>query len=182
MADTVEANEPLAMADIVGLARLYAEGVVPDEFKQTLPIPAVEDGNNTISVYYSPVKRLQSGDKGAVLFPAEFRVSVSYPDGEFIVLERLGADTQPGEIDPDGSLGLHQVTLSMEEFDGHKQQLFDLYDRLLPIFFQQGDKEGLSGDKERFMSAFRQVYEKPFLHYYRTRGGEFFDWIRADQS
>jgi len=180
MAETADTNESLTMIEIMQLARMYSEGVVPDEYKQTLPIPAFEDGEGSVSVYYSPVQRMQSGNNGAVLFPAEYRVVVTYPEGKFKFLESLGPESHPDEVHPDGSIGLHRLTVTMEEFETQKNLLFELYDELTEPFFNGGVAEEFSKSRERFMGAFRLIHEEPFLFYYRSRGREFFDWVRGN--
>lgn len=179
MAEVTDTKDYPTMAEIVQLARVYSEGVVADEYKQTLPIPALVNGEPSISLFYSPVQRMQSGEKGVVLFPADYRVTVSYPDGQFKSLEFLGPETYPDEIDPDGSIGLHRLSLTMEEFEEQKRLLFDSYDELTGAFFDGVPAIELTTSRDRFMKAFGSIHEPPFLFYYRTQGQEFFDWVRG---
>ena len=51
MAEVTDTKDYPTMAEIVQLARVYSEGVVADEYKQTLPIPALVNGEPSISLF-----------------------------------------------------------------------------------------------------------------------------------
>ena len=177
MTEVIDSNEPLSMADILRVARLHGEGKIPDDYKQTMPIPAVEEGQGVIHVFYGPMRRLGGGSPGAVLFPADFQARVSFPEGKIISFNRLTEKESPTDVHSDGSIGIHRLSLSMDEFEEMQGSLYQLYSKLFTQFIADQQSPADDKDREEFRTIFNKIHEKPYIYYYQTYGGPFFQWI-----
>lgn len=158
--------------ELYRLGRMRVSGTVPDEDRESLPIPVRHGGSlYVLFLFFPSINRPgQPSQLGAPAYVATLRAA----DGHLESLQSLGA-SGGGTI---GSFGLPEG-MTAPEYLERQQELFAAYDVLLPAF-ERGDTDlGASG---REWAAYgRQLFdivsEPPLRPYYAQYGAEFFAWL-----
>jgi hypothetical protein len=170
----------MEMKELVRLARMRASGTIPDESRQSLPIPIRRNGRLFVAFLFVPTVKKPGApvQLGAPDYIATLRVS----DGRLESLQSLEADpTGALPADPSHSIGTFGLPdkMTAEEYVKRQAELFAAYDVLLPLFERPEDAVGQNGrDWARyFQDLFQAVSEPPLRPYYESFGAEFFRWV-----
>jgi hypothetical protein len=174
--------DPLPMANLYPLARLRASGAVPDEARQSLPIPVRKSGGAQVLFFFCPAQL--SAREGLRVAPPDYLERIDPATGALVELRAVtpadfGQRHAPDE--PLGSVAL-AADLTPEQYVALRSQLFALYDRLLPAFAAGAERspgDALRRDARELRAAFERLREEPLAPYYAAIGAEFFAWLEA---
>jgi hypothetical protein len=173
--------DALAMANLFQLARLRASGTIPDEARQSLPIPVRAAGGVQVVFFFCPAQL--SAREGLRVAPPDYLERIDPVTGGLLELravkpDEFGQRHAPNE--PLGSVALG-ADLTPEQYVALRTQLFALYDRLLPAFAANAAQPGdaLRRDARELQLAFERLREEPLAPYYAAIGAGFFGWLEA---
>lgn len=161
------------------LARMLTSGAVPEQYRQSLPMPVLRNNTIALALFYCP-SRFAPGQPVQLQAP-RYRLFLNPFTG---VLEELKAVTgrdfglgDPGEA-PIGSFGLPQG-MTADDYMGKLERLFTLYDQLLPLFGGTPPPKShyLKKIGDEFHQLFNELSEPPLLPYYQVLGKDFFTWL-----
>lgn len=152
--------------------------VLPDEYRQSYPIPVRHGkGAGLVFLYCNAV--LKPG-VGQYLYAPSHRITLD-EKGRFEKLEAVVSSDLGVVHDDKKALGVHAAPkdLSVQEVVKKQEQLFQLYDRLIPAYLTGGaaDAAGLKDDAKEFRRLFELLVEAPLLPYYKVTGADFFGWL-----
>jgi len=167
------------IAELTRHARIQAAGVAADEDRQSLPIPVLRAKGLRVIFFFCPA--LAKPGQPVGLRPPHYQAVLQPETGK---LEELRAVTprdfgqQHDETEVIGTFALPEG-MSAEAFISKRDQLYGLYDILLPEFVA-----GRSVSDQRIRSVakeFRQIFsvlsEPPLRPYYDSVGDKFFIWV-----
>ena len=170
----------LATESLFQIARVRASGTIPDEGRQSLPIP-VRAGHMHVQFFFCPTQL--SPREGLRLAPPNYLERIDVETGALIDLravkpaefgQRHGADEPIGAIvlPPD---------LTPERYVDLRTRLFQLYDRLMPQFAAGATRpsDAMRDDAREFRLLFDRLREAPLAEYYAAVGADFFAWLEA---
>jgi hypothetical protein len=166
------------MRDLYRLARQTASGTVPDEWRQSLPVPVRRDGLSV--VFFFLPQQARPGEPNLLGAP-DYRSRLRASDGRLLSLESVEPSSLPGSPSPNDVIGTLAMPPGMTaaEFLQQQQELFAAYDVLLPAFSRGETDLGQNGRDwaRRFLGLFDLLSEPPLRPYYTQYGGEFFRWV-----
>lgn len=164
--------------DLYRQARIQSSGVVPDEWRQSLPIPVLFEGELRMVFWFAPA--VVSPTEGARLAPPQYLCRLNPKDGKLEELRAVTPSFFGKSDDAKTPLGAFRLPEGMtaEQFLQNQDLLFELYDKLAPPFAAgqpaDGEFKALIGD---FRRLFKQLSEPPLHPYYRKVGQDYFQWL-----
>jgi hypothetical protein len=168
----------MEMRELYRLGRQTASGTVPDEWRQSLPVPVRRDGLSV--VFFFVPQRARPGQPNLLGAP-DYRSRLRAGDGRLLSLDSVGHDPVPGEATPNDVIGEFGLPpgVTAAEFMERQQELFAAYDVLLPFFADGETTLGANGRDwaRHFLQLFELLSEPPLRPYYTQYGGEFFAWV-----
>lgn len=171
------------MSDMNRRAFMQASGVVADEDRQSFPIPVIQHGEPWIIYLFSPsLARPKAPTK---MSPPTYTIQLNASTGKLkklltVTPRDFNQKHETGEMI--GELAM-PAGLSFEDFTRKRDRLYELYDELLPVYFANCKIEDstLHASAKEFKQLFDLLSESPLWPYYRSVGGNFFDWISENQ-
>jgi hypothetical protein len=180
-AEEKDMADALAMANLYQLARMRASGAIPDEARQSLPIPVRAPGGVQVLFFFAPAQL--SAREGLRVAPPDYLERIDPVTGALVELRAVkpaefGQRHAPNQ--PLGSVALGP-DLAPEQYVALRSDLFALFDRLLPAFAANEARPGdaLRRDARELRAAFERLREEPLAPYYAAIGAEFFGWLDA---
>jgi hypothetical protein len=169
--------------ELYRLARMRSSGTIPDEWRQSLPIPVRR--NNRLHLAFFFVPTVKKPGAPVELGPPDYMVTLRVADGRLETLQSLDGARSP-DAPPDTSIGTFGLPEGMtaEEFLNRQLELFAAYDVLLPLFDSAETNVGQNGRDwaKHFQRLFEMVSEPPLRPFYNSFGGEFFAWLKEVAS
>jgi hypothetical protein len=171
----------LAMENLFRLARQRASGTIPDEGRQSLPIPVREQSQLSVLFLFCP-SRL-SPREGALISPPDYVARMDPASGALIELRK----TKPADFGQSHSVDqpIDAVRLpddmTVEQYVELQKRLFSLYDHLLPHFAEGSARvpTDVRDAARELGETFARLREEPLAPYYAHAGREFFAWVNA---
>jgi hypothetical protein len=164
--------------DISKLARTYSMGAVPDEDRQSLPIPVRLDSGTAIEFFFAPA---HARPKQPVdLFPPAFAITL-HTDGSLIRLWRVAPrdfGLNHDQAQPVGQFGLPEGW-TFEEYNRRHARLLQCLDLLLPQFAKNSRAGEVKAAAREYLAIFKELMEPPLAPYYEAVGKAFLAWVRA---
>jgi hypothetical protein len=167
--------------ELMRLGRLQVIERVPEQSRQSLPVPAQHDGQLRVAFMYAPTLARPTGSRMA---PPH---AVAWLDPASGALAGV-VPVSPGDFgqqhDPNEFMGEFKLPpgLTGDQYQHLCQRLFQLYDALFAAWAPDPSAPGpavLQGSAREFLQVFGQVSEPPLLPYYHALGTEYFHWVRA---
>lgn len=173
------ANAP-SYSDLMRLGRVHAMARVPEQSRQSLPVPVRTNGKLQVAFFFAPAQILPGLNR---LAPPHFIVWLDPANGNLIDVKEVtpqdfgqshGAKDMIGEYRlPEG--------LTADAYVLERERLFGLYGNLVPLWMSgtEGDAAARRILAQEFLRLFGVVSEPPLIPYYHALGRPFFDWVRA---
>jgi hypothetical protein len=173
----------MSAADLATTAGSVTSQSVPDETRQSLPIPVRHAGTLAVTFFYCPAA---ARPQGARMYPPRFWLWLDPTTGAMLELKRV----TPGDFGRndarDQMLGVLVLPegMTQNQYLEQKAALFALYDALLPEFAhpQSFVSAATRSAARKFDALFYRLREPPVAAYYETIGQEFFQWVRDAAS
>jgi hypothetical protein len=177
----MDAQSFLPMQQLFVEGRRRVADKVPDESRQSLPVPWVREGRLEVAFFYAPSKVTPAD--GVKMAPPDQLSSLDARSG---TLSALRAVTPPdfGMADAPGALlGAFKLPPGVDAaaYLAARAELFALYDRLMPAFAAApaAPDPAVRAQAQEFLRLFAAVHEPPMAPYYEALGRGFLDWVRA---
>ena len=173
------ANTP-SYSDLMRFGRQLVMDRVPEQSRQSLPIPVQVDHALTIAFFYAPSQILPGVNR---LAPPHFMAWLNPTTGTLVTLKRVtpqdfgqshGADDLIGEFRlPEG--------MTANQYLAERERLFGLYANLVPAWMAdtKPGNSSLRMQAQEFLRSFAKISEPPLIPYYYAIGREFFEWVRT---
>ena len=158
-------------------ARIKASSVVPDEARQSLPIPVMRNSRLQVDYLFAPNQL--SAVTGEMLFTPTWQISFDWKNGDLLELQKVSPAYYGIHQEAGQEIGRMSLPEGMDamEFLARRKRLLELCDHLFDAF-ASGDTAPTNKEQAReYRSLFNDVSEPPLLPYYESRGREFFQWI-----
>lgn len=169
----------IRVADLVKSARIQSSGTVPEQSRQSLPVPLFRNGNLLIAFLYCPALALPK--QPVKMSPPQYLLSLRSDTGSLFELKAVaprdfGQTHKPGEMI--GTFALPEK-MTVEDFIIKQDRLYGLYDILLPEFTLRKTKVDprTKAAAREFNLLFPLLSEPPLKPYYRSLGMEYFNWV-----
>ena len=162
------------------LARVHVSEKVPDQSRQSLPVPAHLNESLCIAFFFSPAQSLPGVTR---LAPPNFIAWLRRESGELAQLQAVTSKTfglkhAPGEL-----IGEFRLPAGMtaDLYLTERGRLFDLYPALVTAWNGKmpPQQPGLKPSAQEFLRLFGLISEPPLIAYYHALGSKFFEWVRA---
>ena len=166
----------VSFGDLYKKARIASGGVVPDEARESLPLPVLEKNQLYVDFLFFP-SRLD-GKGGVELMPPSHRVRLA-PDGDLIFCEAVDvARLRPGHR-PFQVLGTFAMPPGMtaKEFLEQRARFEQLLVPLCAAFQKHDLDEKLSAQAKELSQIMGVIREKPVLDYYQIFGKQFLAYL-----
>ena len=170
---------PMKVTDLVKRARMKSGGLVSEQHRQSLPIPAFRNGNLLIAFLYCPALALPK--QPVKMGPPQYVVFLQPHTGAVVELKAV-APSDFGQYDKPsdmiGTFGLPEK-MTADDFTVKQDRLYGLYDILLPEFALRKTKADprVKAAAREFNALFPLLSEPPLKPYYRSLGIEYFNWV-----
>jgi len=161
------------------LARMRSSGAVPEQYRQSLPVPILRDGSTWLAFFYCPSMFLPG--KPVQLKAPRFRLTLDPRTGSLVELKAVTArefgirDTGDHFI---GTFGLPQG-MTAADYMAKLARFCTLLDQLLPLY--GGPAPSASPSLKRISNElhhlFLELSEPPLHPYYQALGKDFFTWL-----
>ncbi|MBK8916161.1 MAG: hypothetical protein IPM64_16465 [Phycisphaerales bacterium] len=166
-----------AAKELFALARMHSSGAVPDESRESLPIPIrTREGLRVQFIFFAAVPRPNQ----QLLGVPQYLATLDPKTGALELLRKVTPADFGQSHDRAQPIGPFSLPpgVTLEEFTRDTERLLQVYDELLPAF-GEGRASGTVDAKLRaeFVKLFARVYEAPLAAYYKSAGGEFFTWV-----
>jgi hypothetical protein len=168
----------MSAAQLATTAGALTSQTIPDEARQSLPIPVRNAGSLTIAFFYCPSAATPQGEK---MYPPRFLLWLDPTTGRMLELKRV----TPGDFGRndarDQMLGLLRLPdgMTADQYLEQQAALFAIYDALLPEFAhpQQPTSNATRSAAKKFNALFHVLREPPVDAYYEAVGHDFFQWV-----
>ncbi len=170
----------ISFAELMKLGRSLVMDRVPEQSRQSLPVPVRVNGALRIGFMYSPSQALPNVTR---LAPPHFVAWLDPADG---TLSDVRAVTPQAFRRTDGAgelLGQFSLPQGMDanQYLAARERLFWLYEQLVPAWFAdpRAERKDLRPLAMEFIRSFSLLSEPPLAPYYDSLGAEFFTWVRS---
>ncbi len=174
------ATAPPSYSELMRLGRVHVMNQVPEQSRQSLPVPVRLQKELRVAFFYAPAQALPGVNR---LAPPHFLAYLDATTGALISVAPVAPShfNLPHEVN--SLLGEFRLPQGMnaEQYLLERERLFGLYANLVPPWLD-GAKPGAANLRllgTEFLRSFGQVSEPPLMPYYHALGREFFDWVRA---
>lgn len=169
--------------ELMRLGRVRVSDKVPEQSRQSLPIPARLARGLHVGFMFAPSQALPGVNR---LAPPNWVVWLVPSTGTLAVLQPVTPSTFGLQHDPRQMIGEFRLPAGMnaESYLAERHKLLDLYSTLV-LAWDGGlpsQAPGLQAPAAEFLRLFGQLSEPPLIPYYHALGMEFFDWTRAAAS
>jgi len=171
---------PKTFAELSSLARTYTMGAVPEQYRQSLPMPVWTQGGVETEFFFAPA--LARPKRPVDLYPPGFAILLR-GDGSLITLWKVAPPDFGLNHDPGQALGQFGLPdgWTYEDYNRRHAQLLASLDILLPQYAARNSRPG--GETvlaaRHFLQLFQEISEPPFSPYYEAIGRDFFTWART---
>ncbi|MGH8219317.1 MAG: hypothetical protein ACREUT_12265 [Steroidobacteraceae bacterium] len=170
----------LSAEQLYALGRTATLQSVPEQSRESLPIPVRGPGGLTVAFFFCPSLAIPRA--GVKMAPPHYLVTLDPSTGRVREL-RAVVPAEFGRRDaPDAPLGLFNLPAGMTPAQYLEQRgtLFVLYDRLLPAFAHPHEPVSAltRAAAKQFGELFAVLEEPPVAPYYNAVGRDFFDWLQ----
>jgi hypothetical protein len=171
----------MSFAELAKQGRILSSGVVPDESRQSLPIPVFHQSRVAVDFLFFP--SMLDGDGGVQLAPPQHKIRLDL-SGRLLTLEAI----------PDGSLlkghkplefiGTYRMPNGWKADDYLRRQarLYELLDSLSVEFGSEKQSQPNDKLKRECRELYSELIEPPVKDYYVRYGDEFFNWLDSANS
>lgn len=188
LADTVQpaGRVPMNPPDVPGFARLMKLGrtlvadTVPEQSRQSLPIPVRANGQLQVIFLYCPAQAMPGVVRMA---PPHFMTRLEPSVESLLSVTAVSPAYFRQPHSPDELIGEFRLPEGMtgEQYLTMRERLFALYDQLAPAFASdtRAARTDLKPAAVAFLRMFTLLSEPPIRAYYEVSGAEFFSWLRS---
>ncbi len=168
----------MTMEELYREARIKASSIVPDEARQSLPIPVLHSEYLQVDFIFAP--SFLSVKTGEILYPPAWQISFERASGNLLELRKVDPSyygLNQAAQDEIGKMAMPEG-VDAAQFIAYRTRLLKLCDPLFDAF-QRGD-DGASSRKmaDEYYKLFQIVSERPLHPYYKARGQAFFSWLK----
>lgn len=165
--------------EIYKSARIQVGQFVPDEARQSFPIPVRRSDGIKLIFLFCPSFNSPAGSQ---MYPPNYLVRLDVLTGKMEERKKVAPQDFAQTHNPNEPVGLFVLPrrVSVNEYLEKRARLFELYDDLLPAFAagKAASNSEIRRQATEFVSLFSLLKEPPLIDYYAAVGREFFDWLR----
>ncbi len=172
-------SEFVTTAELTRLARMNASGAVPEESRQSLPVPVQRPEGLRILFMFAPSQA--SPTEGVRMAPPNYVARMEPGTGKLEELRAVGPSDfgqSHGENDVIGAYVMPEG-MTVDEYLETRDRLYAVYDLLLPAF--AAGRAAATPDLKEAALEFRKLFsamsEPPLSPYYSALGKDFFAWV-----
>ncbi|MFQ5570020.1 MAG: hypothetical protein ACE5G0_10120 [Rhodothermales bacterium] len=164
---------------LIKIAQKSPGRALPNETHQSFPMPV--PGPTGLRVLFMYCTSVTAPGVGLQLLPPSYVAFLDAETGKFEEMRAITPQTFGQKDDPSAFIGRYEVPVSLmpEEFVAQREQLYQEYDLLMPLFAEGQTR--VSPETRHLADEFRQrfllVTETPLEPYYSEAGEEFFRWL-----
>lgn len=167
-------------ANLMKLGRVHVSATVPEQSRQSLPVPVRLGETLQVAFFYCPSQALPGVVRMA---PPHYLSRLDPATGALISLVPVTPATFHLAHPAREELGKYSLPqgMSVDQYFALRDRLFWLYDQLVPAFAQdtQSQRTDLKPLALEFLRGFEMVSEPPVRPYYDALGADYFRWLRA---
>lgn len=162
----------MTMQNITKQARGMVLGIIPDEYRQSLPIPCLLGNRIAVDFLFLPTQRIA---KGQELFPPKICVRFT-AEGTFVRAFTIFADELLPGHQAGVALGAAHLLESMnyDEYMQRRNRYLDLLSSWCLLRQQNRLDQFGSQQAQETLALFQAISEKPLRDYYLLWGRDFF--------
>jgi hypothetical protein len=170
----------VSFSELMKLGRSLVINRVPEQSRQSLPVPMRVTSDLRIAFMYSPSQAMPNVTR---LAPTHFVSLLDPADGTLKDLRPVTPQTFGQTHGPDDMIGTFSLPQGMD-YNGYlaaRERLFWLYEQLVPVWFAdpRAARKDLRPLAAEFLRSFSLLSEPPLAPYYNSLGADFFGWVRA---
>lgn len=168
----------VSFAQLMKLGRTLVSDRVPEQSRQSLPIPTRTGESHCIAFMYSPARALPNLVKLAPPhFVACLNTAGTLAELRPVTPQVFGQPHRAGDLLGEFSL---PPGMTANGYLTRRDHLFALYERLVPVWFEnpRAAHTDLRTTAAEFLREFAALSEPPLTPYYESLGREFFGWVR----
>ena len=170
----------LSFNELMRLGRVHVMPKVPEQSRQSLPVPVRSQQALRIGFFYAPALILPGVNR---LAPPHF---VAYLDAATGALLEITPVTPKhfgmshAENTPIGDFRLPE-SMNAQAYLLERERLFGLYSNLVPPWLDAvaPGRSDLRVLAQEFLRSFGVISEPPLIPYYHALGRDYFDWVRT---
>lgn len=167
-------------ANLMKLGRIHVSATVPEQSRQSLPVPLRIGETLQVAFFYCPSQALPGVVRMA---PPHYLARLDPASGALISLVPVTPATFHLAHPAREELGKYSLPegMSIDQYFALRDRLFWLYDQLTPAFAQdpQSQRIDLKPLAAEFLRGFEMLSEPPVRPYYDALGADYFRWLRA---
>lgn len=169
--------------ELMRQARILVSDKVPEQTRQSLPIPAQLVEGLHVGFMFAPSQAMPGVNR---LAPPNWVAWMQPSTGALAALKPVTPTSLGLQHDPRQMIGEFRLPtgMSAEAYLVERRKLMDLYATLM-LAWDGGltsQQPGLKAPAAEFLRLFGLVSEGPLIPYYHALGAPFFDWTRATAS
>ena len=169
--------------ELMRQARILVADKVPEQSRQSLPIPARLSKGLHVGFMFAPSQAMPGLNR---LAPPNWVAWLLPSTGTLAALQPVTPALLGQQHDPRQMIGEFRLPAGMtaEAYLIERHKLLDLYATLMPAWDGglPPQQPGLKGPAAEFLRLFGLLSEPPLIPYYHALGAPFFDWTRATAS
>jgi hypothetical protein len=170
----------LSFSEIMKLGRSLVMDRIPEQSRQSLPVPVRASEGFHVAFLYSPSQALPNETR---LAPPHFVALLDPVTGKLAGVRHVTPQTFGQAHEPDALIGTFKLApgTDYKEYLAERERLFRLYERLVPEWAGHAStaRQDLRPLAAEFLRLFSLLSEPPLEPYYNSLGAEFFAWVRA---
>lgn len=170
----------LSYSDLMRLGRLHVMDRVPEQSRQSLPIPVRINGALRVAFFYAPSQVLPGVNR---LAPPNFVAWFDPVTGALLTSQKVTPQDFGHLREATDFIGEYRLPkeMTVNQYLVARERLFDLYANLVPTWMtgtqhRTVDQQLLA---QEFLRSFDSISEPPLIPYYHALGKEFFDWVQV---
>lgn len=166
-------------AELYRTARIRVEDRIPEEWRESLPVPRRSDKGLQLCFFFCPAASRPM--KGVELAPPDHLVTMNASTGAVDRLEAVSPSTFQQSDSPDKPLGIYAMSSgwTFDVYMAKQDRLFSALDTLLPAFasgiIPKAAKD--RGAAEEYWTLFLELREPMLAPYYDALGTDFATWL-----
>lgn len=167
-------------AELMRLGRVHVMNHVPEQSRQSLPVPLHIAGALRVAFMYAPSQIMPGVNRMA---PPHFVAWLDPHSGALIELKPVAPQFFKQSHGRDDMIGEFRLPSGMtaDQYLEQRARLFELYAQLVPAWHASPatERHDLRAAAQEFLRSFGTLSEPPLMPYYYSLGANFFNWARA---
>jgi hypothetical protein len=174
-----DVSQFLSFSELMKLGRSLVNDRVPEQSRQSLPVPVRTGGDVRVAFMYAASQPLPNQTR---LAPPHFISLIDPVAGTLVDLRPVTPQSFGQSHGPKEMIGTFSLPQGMDyhAYLAERERLFRLYERLVPAWAgsSPAERQDLRRLAQEFLRAFSVISEPPLAPYYDSLGADFFGWVR----